>query len=283
MKKIKTSLVLEGGGLRGAYTAGALAWLIDNNIEFDSAYAISVGAVYLADYLLKNKDYLFKFSTEGIADKRAIGLRSILKCGKIVNYDLIFNELMDSYGFDMSPLKDEKCDAKIGLYELEEAKTIFKNIQKMDKRELQAASTLPIIGGVMTYSEDRHILDGGISEMIPMNQALADGNEAFLVITTKPADFVRKPSKKIVVKTMELWYPTCPNIAKDYAIRDKNYYDQLGKVKKAVSENKAIHISPTKSSNVSRLGGSREELIELYELGYADMETKKDDILKMFK
>jgi len=283
MKKIKTSLVLEGGGLRGAYTAGALAWLIDNNIEFDSAYAISVGAVYLADYLLKSKEYLYKFSTEGITDKRAIGLRAFLRCGKIVDYDLIFNDLMLSYGFDMELLREVKCDAKIGLYELEEGKTIFKNIQKMEYIELQAAPTLPIIGGVTTVNENRHILDGGISEMIPINQALIDGNDKFLVITTKPADFVRKPSKKIVVKAMEVCYPNCLNIARDYAVRDKNYYDQIGKVNKAVEENKAIHIRPSKTSNVSRLGGSKEELIELYNLGYSDMEANKASILKMFK
>ncbi len=47
MSKIKTSLVLEGGGLRGAYTAGALTWLIDQGIEFDSSYGISTGAVHL--------------------------------------------------------------------------------------------------------------------------------------------------------------------------------------------------------------------------------------------
>jgi len=79
MKK-KTALVLEGGGLRGAYTAGALSWLIDNGIVFDNAYGISTGAVYLSTYLLGSKENLKYFSTDGITDKRIIGLKPLLRC-----------------------------------------------------------------------------------------------------------------------------------------------------------------------------------------------------------
>ena len=41
----KYALVLEGGGMRGAYTMGALAWLNDNGITFD------YGAEYLLELL----------------------------------------------------------------------------------------------------------------------------------------------------------------------------------------------------------------------------------------
>ena len=83
MGKNKTALVLEGGGMRGAYTAGALAWLVDNNIEFDNAYGISTGAVHLINYLMKSKDNLYHFSIEGIRDSRLIGLKSLLRCGRV--------------------------------------------------------------------------------------------------------------------------------------------------------------------------------------------------------
>ena len=66
MGKNKTSLVLEGGGLRGAYTAGCLAWLIDHDIEFDCSYGISTGAVYLVNFLMKSKENLHGFSTKYI-------------------------------------------------------------------------------------------------------------------------------------------------------------------------------------------------------------------------
>ena len=51
----KTGLVLEGGGMRGAYTAGVLSWLIDQGIEMDYGVGISAGAMNLCSYAMKNK------------------------------------------------------------------------------------------------------------------------------------------------------------------------------------------------------------------------------------
>ena len=281
MKKYKTSLVLEGGGMRGAYTAGALSWLIDNDIEFDNAYGISTGAVHLCNYLLKDKKNLKQVSTKYIADKRAIGIRSLLRSGYVVDYDLIFNELLVKVcGFDISKLKDVKTDGKIGIYELSTGRTEYHSVKNLDIEELKAACTLPLLGKVAKYN-GRNMLDGGITEMIPIEQAIKDGCDRHIIITTKPADFVRKPSNKAVVELMKLRYKECPNISKDYDIRHHNYYIQISSIKNLVEEGKALYIYPTKSSHVSRLGGSQEELEELYELGRADMEAQKKEIFAL--
>lgn len=281
MKKIKTSLVLEGGGMRGAYTAGALSWLIDNGIEFDNAYGISTGAVHLCNFLLKDKTNLFDFSTKYIADDNAIGIKSILRSGHLVDYDYLFNELMiKKVGFDINKLKKIKTEAKIGIYELTSGKTEYHDVQKLDVEELKAACTLPLLGKVAKLG-NREMLDGGITDMIPIEQAIKDGCNRHIIITTKPGDFVRKPSNKFVVEVMKLRYKNCPNIGKDYNIRHHNYYIQISSIKNLVEEKKALYIYPSQSSNVSRLGGSQEELAELYELGRKDMEANKKEIFAL--
>lgn len=283
MKKLKTSLVLEGGGMRGAYTAGALSWLIDNNIEFDNAYGISTGAVHLVNFLLKNKKNLFEFAVDYIRDSKAIGLSSILRCGHLVDYDYLFNELMIKVcKFDMNELKDVKTKGMIGVYELKSGKTEYHPIQDLQLEELKAACTLPLLGKIARIG-DRQMLDGGITQMIPIEESIKDGCDRHLIITTKPGDYVRKPSSKFVVQIMKLRYRNCPNIASDYEVRHKNYYKQIGEIKDLVENKKALYIYPSKPSNVSRLGGSREELIELYELGRADMEARKDEIFSLLK
>ena len=87
----KSALVLEGGGMRGAYTAGVLTWMIDNGIEFDNHYGISTGAIHLSSYLLKRKDYLKQFPLEILPSKDCIGIRPFLKEGRIVGHKIIFN------------------------------------------------------------------------------------------------------------------------------------------------------------------------------------------------
>lgn len=280
MKK-KTSLVLEGGGMRGAYTAGALSWLIDNDIEFDNAYGISTGAIHLCNFLLKDKKNLLDFSTKYIADKKAIGLSAIARCGHLVDYDYLFYELMVKHvKFDINKLHDVKTEGKIGVYELKSGKTEYHPVQTISVEEMKAACTLPLLGKIAKI-DDREMLDGGISDMIPIEQAIKDGCEKHLIITTKPEGYVRKPSSKAVVQIMKMRYKNCPNIAKDYNVRHHNYYIQLSAIKNLVDENKALYIFPSKKSKVSRLGGSEEELIELYELGRADMQANKDKIFAL--
>ena len=283
MSKYRTSLVLEGGGMRGAYTAGALSWLIDQGIEFDNAYAISTGAVYLTNYLMKSKEDLFSFSVEGIADKRVIGIRALLHSGRIVDYETLFQHIMpEEYHYDMTPLKDCKTHAYIGLYDLKVGKTEYHPVQNIGLDELQASTSLPIIGKIVEH-DGRQILDGGITDMIPIEQSVKDGCERHLIITTKPADYVRKPAKKPIVDLMKMTYPQCPQISKDYAVRHLNYRKQIDLIKGLQDEGKAIYLFPSRGSKVTRLGGKREDLVDLYELGYSDMEARKDEILAMFR
>ena len=283
MEKVKTSLVLEGGGMRGAYTAGALSWLIDNNVEFDNAYGISTGAVHLCNFLLKDKKNLFDFAVDYIGDKNAIGAKSFFRCGHIVDYDYIFDTLLkDKVGFDILKLNDVKTKAKIGIYELNSGKTEYHHVQGLKLQELKAACTLPLLGKV-TRIDDRQMLDGGITDMIPIEESIKDECDKHLIITTKPGNYIRKPSNKFVVDVMKIRYHKFPSVGKDYEIRDKNYYKQISMINKLVEDKKALYIFPSKDSKVSRLGGKREELVELYELGYSDMEARREEIFALFK
>lgn len=283
MGKNKTALVLEGGGMRGAYTAGALAWLVDNGIVFDNAYGISTGAVHLINYLMKSKDNLFYFSTEGIADKRLIGVNSFLRCGRIVDYDFLFDHMLpEELHFSMDLMKENKINAYVGLYDLKVGKTKYYLLKDMDMQQLKASTTLPILGKIV-YHNGEELLDGGITDMIPINQALNDKCNRNLVITTKPADYVRKPAKKAIVSLMKRVYPQCENISKDYAIRHLNYNNQITLIKKLEEDKQAVYIYPSKTSKVSRLSGSKQDLIDLYKLGYSDMENRREDILSLLK
>jgi len=283
MAKHKTALVLEGGGMRGAYTAGALSYLIDNDIRFDNAYGISTGAVYLLNYLIKSKKNLYDFSIKGIADKRVIGIRSLLSCGRIVNYDVLFDQILpNEYNFNLEDLKNIDTDAYIGLYDLKIGKTEYYSVKNITMDVLKASTSLPILGKIVKY-EDKELLDGGITDMIPIQKALDDGCDRSLIITTKPASYIRKPAKKVIVNLMKAVYPQCENISKDYSIRHINYNNQISLIKQLNDDKKAVYMYPSKDSNVSRLKGSKQELIDLYNLGYSDMEKRKEDIISLLK
>jgi len=279
MKKI--SLVLEGGGMRGAYTAGCLSWLIDEGIEFDAAYGISTGAVHLSSYLLKNKDYLLKASTEYIAAKDVIGVKAFFKEARAVAYDYLFDHYIDDVmKMDFDKLRATPVDAKIGLYDLAVDKTVYIPIKEITKDKLKAACSLPVISKIV-HTEGHSYLDGGITDMIPIFPSVNDGNDAHLIITTKPYDYVRKPSTKFVCNVMKMLYPKNLQISKDYAIRHENYYKQINLIQDLEKQGKAFYRYPTEKVEVSRLRGDKEDLLKLYELGRKDMEASKEDIYKV--
>lgn len=281
---MKKALILEGGGKRGAYTAGALAWLVDHNIEFNNSYSISVGSIHLLNYLRKNKKDLHDYSIYHIANKKIMGLSSILRCFRLVDYDYMFEKyLPEVAGLDIDGLKELKVDGKYGLYECEQGLTVYKSIKDSCLKELQASCTLPIIGKTVEINPNRHILDGGITEMIPIKESIKDGNDIHLVITTKPKDYIRKKANPLVVKLMKIVYPKWQSIANDYSIRHLNYVDQINRITTLESDNKVVYICPSRHTNVTRLSGSIADLEDLYNLGYSDMEDNKEVILKMFK
>lgn len=278
MKKKKISLVLEGGGMRGAYTAGCLSWLIDEGIEFDGAYGISTGAIHLTTFLFKNKEWLKEMSTRIIANKDYIGLKAFLQEGQIVAFDHMFSNL-DRLGFDIKNLKTN-TKAKLGYYDLGIGDCIFMPVEKIDTALLKAACSLPLLGKI-TKVEGKEYLDGGINKMIPIEESVKDGYDKHLIITTKPIDYVRKPAKAFVVWLMSTVYSQCKNIGRDYRDRHINYKNQIDLINQLVLDGKALYRYPTKTIKVTRLGGSFEDLDELFELGRSDMENSREEIYKL--
>ena len=277
----KCSLVLEGGGMRGAYTAGALTWLIDNELNIENCYGISTGAVHLCNFMTRDKENLLYFSTVGIADKRYIGKNALLRCGKFVDYDYLFDYIMmQERKYDLTPLRNCEARGRYGLYRIGIGKTEYYSLNEATIDHLKASTTLPVLGKIVNIAGEEYF-DGGITDMIPIEEALRDGNEKFVIITTKPEDYVRKPSSSFVVNLMKIMYPQCPQLSADYAIRHENYYRQISIINELVEKNDAIYCFPTGHSKVTRLGGSREELKNLFDMGYADMEKRKEAIFKV--
>lgn len=282
---MKTSLVLEGGGMRGAYTAGCLSWLLENGISFDSAYGISTGAVHLCSFLSENEDYLYDLSTNHIADKELVGIRSLLREGRIVGYEHLFNHILPVVKqYDITKAYESDTVAKIGVYDLVKGETVYYKLTEMDKTNmmLKAATSLPILGRVVHYN-GMHLLDGGITKMIPIEESINDGNERHLVITTKHGDYVRKPANLPTRILMRLAYLKYPSISRDYKVRHINYNKQVSLIKELESEKKAIYVYPSEAVPVSRISGDKENLRYLYQLGRKDMEARKDEIFAMFK
>lgn len=283
--KAKTGLVLEGGGIRGAYTAGALKWLAEQGIQFDYNVAISAGVVYLAAHLNGKTETGHEMSTGFAVDPQNVGVKTLLRCGHFVDGDRIFNHyLKEVENFQVKDLRESDVEMELGLYDLGKERTVFYSNHDLDDdlNLIRASCSLPVASAIVEY-KGRKLLDGGITKMIPIERAVEKGCGKCLIITTKPGDYKRKPASKFVLLLMSILYPKYPSIKRDYKVRHLNYYEQIKQVNHMVEKGKAIHIFPSATVKVSRFKGDPEKCEVLYQLGYKDMQARGEEILNFLK
>lgn len=279
----KTGLVLEGGGVRGSYTAGALKWLKDNKITFDYHVGISSGAAYLACFMADRMDVAEKMATYYVCEPDLVGIRALLRCGYYVDYEKIFEEdMIRDEHMSIDAIIKEKMPMEVGCYDLAQGKTIYFNSAELDEgmKVIRGACSLPVASAIVEVNGHR-LLDGGITKMIPIERAVDNGCDKCLVITTKPKDYVRKPSSGIVCWLMKMIYKDCPSVAEDYKVRHTNYYAQRKIIDDMIDSNNAVNIYPSIAMKVSRWKGDPDSCRKLFDLGYSDMENRKEEIYKL--
>lgn len=280
----KYGLVLEGGGVRGAYTAGALAWLQDHDLYFDYNVGISSGAVYLCCYLMHDKKTAYNMSVHYAAEPQTVGLKALFKEGYYVAYRHIFVDCLENKEhMTIKPIIDQKMPVEVGAYHLEKGQTEFFGWQDFDPNDhdlvlLNGTCALPVVSKVIEY-KGMHLLDGGITKMIPIERAQEMGCTKFFVITTKAKEFVRKPGSKMVLFLSKILYHKYPQVAKDYKVRHINYYKQKQIIADLEEQGKAYNVFPSQNIPVNRFKGDEKNTEILYHLGYDDMEAQKDAIL----
>ena len=107
---IKTGLVMEGGAMRGMFTAGVLDVLMENEIELDAAMGVSAGAVFGCNYKSKQIGRVIRYNTKYCTDPRYCSMESLIKTGDLFGtkfcYDDIPNHLdpFDIAAYQANPM-----------------------------------------------------------------------------------------------------------------------------------------------------------------------------------
>lgn len=276
----QAGLVLEGGGMKGIYTAGVLEFFLDKEIEFSSCYGVSAGACHLCSYLSKQKKRAYRISVNYLDNKGYCGPFSLMTTGDLFGsamcYDLIPNYL-DPYDYDTFKKYDGKAYAvatniKTGRPEYLELKDMHKDIAAV-----RASSSMPLVSRNVKIDGELY-LDGGISDSIPIRKSIADGNRKNVVILTKETGYRRQPASYLAaIKARYIKYPKVYEMMKE---RHLNYNATLDYLEQQEENGKAFVIRPKNKSAVGRVEKDAEKLKALYEEGYQDAENCYMELLE---
>ncbi|MDP4163254.1 MAG: patatin family protein [Bacillota bacterium] len=267
----QTGLVLEGGGMRGVYTAGVLEYFLEHDISFPYVIGVSAGACNAASYLSRQKGRNKRVTIEYAADPRYLSWKNYFKNKQFFGMDFIFDEIPSKlvpYNYD--EFHRNSTEFVVGTTDCLTGEPIYFNRKKYGQdilTVLRASSSLPFIAPEIHFQE-RILLDGGISDPIPIKKAQSDGYQKNIVILTRNEEYRKKPSKFHFLLNRK--YPAYTGLQQAMKSRYQIYNETLSFLDREKEDGNVFIIRPTTPLKVGRMERDPKKLEALYNQGYED-------------
>ena len=279
---MKTCLVLEGGAMRGMYTAAILDSLLDTNIKIDAVIGVSAGALFGVNYVSKQKGRVLRYNKKYVNDSRYMGIKSLITTGDIVNKEFAFYELPTKLDkFDEDEFFKSKTEFYAVVTNIETGKAEYKRIINDSNyvEYLRASGSMPFVSKPVEINGSKY-LDGALGDSIPVLKAKEMGFDRIIVVLTRPIDYRKKKSNKTLSK---LFYRKYPKLINAINNRYKVYNDTLDKIIEMENSNEIFVIRPSKTVNIKRIEKDVDKLQEMYDLGISDFKKCLTKLKKFLK
>ena len=266
---MKIGLVLEGGAMRGMFTAGVLDTFLAAGVKADEVVGVSAGALFGVNYLSGQTGRAVRYNKRYNGDKNYMGLRPLLKEGNLFStsyaYDLVPRKLdpFDDEAFQKSgvPFYAVVTDADTGEAEYMQVKSVF---EQMDV--LRASGSMPFVSRPVEW-EGRRYLDGGIADSIPFEWMAARGCDRLIMVLTREAGYRKTPMNGAMLRLLGRKYPA---VARRLAARHTDYNRALEELERWQAEGRAFVIRPSVKTPISHIETDPDKLQQVYDLGLAD-------------
>lgn len=272
---VQAGLVLEGGGMKGIYTAGVLEYFLEQELEFSSIYAVSAGACHMCSYISKQKERAKDVGIDYLDNKNYCSFRSLLLTGDLFNVDMCYN-LIPNYlnPIDRETFMNYEGAAYSVVTNIVTGKPEYLRIKDPEKDidAVRASASLPLVSRNVKINGKLY-LDGGISDAIPIRKSIMDGNTKNVVVLTKEEGYVRKPVGSGQIALLKARYVRYPKIAELMEKRHKAYNDTMDYLYRLEESGKVFIIRPKKASSVGRIEKNKEKMEALYREGYEDAKS----------
>jgi predicted patatin/cPLA2 family phospholipase len=277
----KVGLVLEGGGMRGVYTSGILDFFMDKKLYFPYVIGVSMGACNAASYISKQRGRNKVININYVNDRRYISYRSLIRKKGLFGMDFIFEEIPNNLEiFDFNTFSNAKEKFVIGVTDCNSGKPVYFEKNQCNDSVLQvirASSSLPLLNHIVNY-RDFELLDGGISDPIPIKKSIEDGNSKNVIVLTRNKGYVKKPFK--LKPLLKIMYPKYAGLINALVDRYKIYNETVEYIEKLEKEEKVFVIRPSEMLQVSRIERDKNKLTYLYEQGYKEAKKSYDKLQK---
>ena len=276
---MKTGLILEGGAMRGMFTAGVMDVLMENGIEFDGTIGVSAGAIFGCNYKSRQIGRVIRYNTQYCRDKRYGGLRILLKEGNFFSTEFCYDELpmkLDIFDFDAFEANPMAFYAVVTDVDTGEAVYHkYENRHDHGLDWLRASGSMPLVSQ-MVEIDGRRYLDGALADSIPIRFFESIGYDRNLVILTQPLGFQKK--QDALFPLMKQWYRAFPKLVKAMETRHEQYNESLAYIARKEAAGQLLVIRPQEKLPIGRTDRDPEKMRRVYEIGRQTAQARLAEI-----
>lgn len=268
MFNIKTGLILEGGAMRGIFTVGILDVLMENKIKFDGIIGVSAGAGFGCNYKSNQPGRAIRYNTKYCNDKRYCGYSSLFKTGDIYGAKFCYHEIPQKLDmFDFKAFCENPMEFYVVCTDVITGKPIYKKCD-MDfdgcLEWIRASASMPLVSHIVEI-DGLKMLDGGISDSIPIKYFESIGYDKNVVILTQPRGYIKQKNK--LVPMAKIMLKKYPNVVAAMAKRHEIYNDTLLYIKQREKSGDILVIRPDEPLPIGHIEHKSENLMAVYNIG----------------
>lgn len=281
----KVGLVLEGGAMRGMFTAGVLDTFMDEDIKIDCIMGVSAGALFGVNYYSKQKGRVIRYSKKYCKNPRYMGLLSLLFTGNIVNKNFAYYDVTNKLDvFNEAEYVKNNTGYYIVVTNMETGKAEYIELNSCvnNLEYLRATSSMPLVSKNVKIN-DKLYLDGAIADSIPVQKLKELGYDKIIVVLTRPIDYRKEPFHQSILKYINRKYKKYPKFIEALENRYNMYNNTIKDIMEMEKNNEIFVIRPTTNINVKHIEKNKNKLQETYDLGISCTKEKLSELKKYLK
>lgn len=280
---MKRGLVLEGGAMRGLWTAGVIDVMMEHGIEPDGLIGVSAGAAFGCNYKSRQIGRAIRYNMRFAKDSRYSGWRSLITSGDYFNAEFGYHivpkqyDIFDDDAFDKNPMEFIAV-----CTDVETGKPVYQSLTEATPVTydwIRASASMPLMSRIVEL-EGKKLLDGGVGDSIPLEYFESIGYDRNIVVLTQPLGYQKTHIS--LMPLIRIALRKYPNMIKAMDERHIMYNQQLSYVAQAEQEGRCLVIRPDSKIPIGHISHNPDEMRHVYELGRAVGKKYLDSIIQFY-
>lgn len=265
---MKKGLVLEGGAMRGIFTAGVIDVLMEENIEFDGVIGVSAGACFGCNYKSGQIGRTLRYNLKYCRDPRYGGVRSLIRTGDIYGAEFCYRTIPKELDvFDTENFINSPVEFHVVATDINSGKPVYHKCTDGGDNDLdwiRASASMPLVSRIVE-ADGIQLLDGGISDSIPLRYYQDNGYPKNVVILTRPRGYLKGKNKLLPLIRLRLG--KYPNLVKAMENRHIDYNETLQYIWEEEKKGTTFVICPDEELQINRVEHNSDRIQNVYDIG----------------